>query len=102
MSILDKTAAQLGAAIKNGEVTVMQAVEASLSRIEKSESLYNCYVTVDREGALARALSPAFPLPSRTICVPGGFSPPVLPEYWGILSQPIPPRRSAIWKRRGP
>ena len=55
MSILDKTAAELGAAIKNGEVTVMQAVEASLSRIEESESLYNCYVTVDREGALAKA-----------------------------------------------
>lgn len=55
MDILDMTAVSLGAAIKNKEVTVKEAVEAALARIEEKESEYNCYVTVDREGALKQA-----------------------------------------------
>ena len=37
MQILGMTAAGLGAAIKNKEVTVMEAVEAVLSRIEEKD-----------------------------------------------------------------
>ena len=55
MQILGMTAAGLGAAIKNKEVTVMEAVEAVLSRIEEKEKEYHCYVTVDQEGALLQA-----------------------------------------------
>ena len=55
MSILDMTAVSLGAAIKNKEVTVLEATEAVLAQIEAKESAYHCYVTVDREGALAAA-----------------------------------------------
>lgn len=55
MSILDMTAVSLGAAIKNKEVTVLEATEAVLAQIEAKESEYHCYVTVDREGALAAA-----------------------------------------------
>ena len=55
MSILDMTAVELAAAIKNKEVTVKEATEAVLDQIEKSESTYHCYVTVDKEGALRKA-----------------------------------------------
>ena len=55
MNILDMTAVSLGAAIKNKEVTVLEATEAVLAQIEAKESEYHCYVTVDREGALAAA-----------------------------------------------
>lgn len=55
MSILDMTAVELAAAIKNKEVTVTEATEAVLAQIEASESKYHCYVTVDKEGALKQA-----------------------------------------------
>ena len=55
MSILDMTAVELAAAIKNKEVTVKEATEAVLDNIEKSESTYHCYVTVDRDGAFKKA-----------------------------------------------
>ena len=55
MNILDMTAVELSAAIKNKEVTVKEAVDAVLERIEQSEETYHCYVTIDREGALAQA-----------------------------------------------
>ena len=55
MSILDMTPVELAAAIKNKEVTVKEATEAVLDQIEKSESTYHCYVTVDKEGALRKA-----------------------------------------------
>ncbi len=54
MDILSMTAVSLGTAIKNKEVTVREAVEAVLSRIEEKESQYHCYVTVDKEGALSQ------------------------------------------------
>lgn len=53
--ILSMTAVQLAAAIKKKEVTVKEAVEAVLGQIEKTEETYHCYVTVDKEGALAQA-----------------------------------------------
>ncbi len=55
MKILEMTAVELGAAIKNKEVTVREAAEAVLERIEKQEEELHCYVTVDREGALKQA-----------------------------------------------
>lgn len=55
MGILDYTAVELGKKIKQNEVTAVDAAKAVLEQIEKSEPLYNCYVTVDKEGALKRA-----------------------------------------------
>lgn len=55
MSILNMTVVELAAAIKNKEVTVLEATNAVLEQIEKTESIYNCYVTVDKEGALKQA-----------------------------------------------
>ncbi len=55
MSILDLTAVELGKKIKAGEITAVEAVEASLAQIKALEPMLNCYVTVDEEGALKRA-----------------------------------------------
>ena len=49
------TAVELATAIKKKEVTVLEAVEAVLAQIERTENTYNCYVTVDKEGALMQA-----------------------------------------------
>lgn len=55
MSLLDMTACQLGAAIKNKEVTVLETTKAALAQIHEKEEKYHCYVTIDEEGALAQA-----------------------------------------------
>ena len=57
MSLLNMTAVELAAAIKEGKVTAVEAVKESLERIEEKESLYHCYVTVDKESAFAQAES---------------------------------------------
>ncbi|MGN0131307.1 MAG: Asp-tRNA(Asn)/Glu-tRNA(Gln) amidotransferase subunit GatA [Lachnospiraceae bacterium] len=55
MDILDLSAVELAVKIKAGEVTAVEATEAVLAQIEKSEETLNCYVTLDKEGALKKA-----------------------------------------------
>lgn len=55
MGLMNLTAVELGKKIKAKEVTVKEAVEAAIAQIEKSEDTLNCYVTVDKEGALKKA-----------------------------------------------
>ncbi len=55
MSITDMTAVQLAEAIRAGRTTAVEATEAVLTRIEAQDKIYNCYVTVDADGALAQA-----------------------------------------------
>ncbi len=55
MSILDYTATELAEKIKAKEVSAIDATKAVLEQIDKTEETYNCYVTVDKEGALRRA-----------------------------------------------
>ncbi|MBP3506102.1 MAG: Asp-tRNA(Asn)/Glu-tRNA(Gln) amidotransferase subunit GatA [Lachnospiraceae bacterium] len=55
MDLMSLTAVELGKKIAAGEVSVMEATQAALDRIEKLEPDYNCFVTVDKEGALAQA-----------------------------------------------
>ena len=55
MSILGLTAVELGSKIKSKEIAVKEAVEAVLGQIDKYDESLNCYVTVDRDGALKRA-----------------------------------------------
>ncbi len=55
MGILDFTAVELAEKIKSKEVSVREAVDAVLEQIDKTEENYNCYVTVDREGAIKKA-----------------------------------------------
>ena len=55
MGLLDLTAVELGKKIKAGEVSVVEATKAALDQIKEKDDLYNCYVTVDEEGALKQA-----------------------------------------------
>ncbi|MGN0316506.1 MAG: Asp-tRNA(Asn)/Glu-tRNA(Gln) amidotransferase subunit GatA [Lachnospira sp.] len=55
MSLLDLTAVDLANEIKAGKVSAVEAMEAVISQIEKTEGDYNCYVTFDKEKALAAA-----------------------------------------------
>ncbi len=55
MNITEMTATELSAAIRAGKTTAVEAAEAMLARIEEQDRIYNCYVTVDREGALRQA-----------------------------------------------
>ena len=55
MNILDLSAVELAAKIKAKEITVKEAAEAAISQIEKREKSLNCYVTIDKEGALKKA-----------------------------------------------
>ena len=55
MNVIEMTAAQLSAAIREGKTTAVEAAEAVLAQIEKEDKNYNCYVTVDRDGALTQA-----------------------------------------------
>lgn len=55
MDILAYSAVELSAAIKQGTVTAVEAMEAVLSRIDERERDINAYVTMDREQALKAA-----------------------------------------------
>ncbi|MBO5208890.1 MAG: Asp-tRNA(Asn)/Glu-tRNA(Gln) amidotransferase subunit GatA [Lachnospiraceae bacterium] len=55
MSLLDMTAVELAAAIKAGKTTAVEATKEVLAQIEAKEQLYHCYVTLDKEAALAQA-----------------------------------------------
>ena len=55
MKILDYTAVGLAKAIRNGEVTSPEAVQAVLTQIKEREESLHCYVTIYEEGALRKA-----------------------------------------------
>lgn len=55
MRITDMTAVSLAAAIREGKTTAVEATQAMLDRIEEEDKQLNCYVTVDKEGALRQA-----------------------------------------------
>ena len=53
--ILHLSAVELSRAIRAGKTTAVEAMEAVLAQIEKTDGQYNCYVTVARDKALAKA-----------------------------------------------
>lgn len=55
MQILDMTALEMGQKIKAKEISVREAVQASLDRITAVEDAVHSFVTVDTQGALKRA-----------------------------------------------
>ena len=55
MDLLNLTAVELGKEIKAGNATAVEAMEAVIAQIEKTEDNLNCYVTFDKETALANA-----------------------------------------------
>ncbi len=56
MDITSLSALELGAKIKNREISVLEATKAQLEKIKEKDSLYNCYITVMEEEALKRAV----------------------------------------------
>ena len=55
MNIQTLTEVQLGKKIKEKELSVREALEASFAQIDQTESQYHAYVTIDREGAYRQA-----------------------------------------------
>ena len=55
MDILSLSAVELGKKIKAGEISAMEATQATLAQIEKEEPRIHGYVTVDAQGALKQA-----------------------------------------------
>jgi aspartyl-tRNA(Asn)/glutamyl-tRNA(Gln) amidotransferase subunit A len=55
MGILDLTALELGRKIKAKEITSVEAVQAVLEQIRKTEPAVHAYVSYDEESALKRA-----------------------------------------------
>ncbi len=55
MGLMDLTAVELGKKIQNREVSVMEAVQASLDAIKKTEPHSNAFVTIAEEAAIERA-----------------------------------------------
>ena len=55
MDILSYSAVELGKAIKSGEVTAVEAMQAVLDQIDKTEETIHAYVTIDKEAALKKA-----------------------------------------------
>ena len=55
MGISELTALELGKEIKEKQISVREAVQASLERIHKYEDTVHAYVTLTEEAALAQA-----------------------------------------------
>ncbi len=55
MDLMSLTAVELSKKIRAGEVSVKEAVEASITAIKENEGALNAFVTVDEEGAYKQA-----------------------------------------------
>ena len=55
MEIMELTALELGRKIKEKEISVREAAQASLKQIAALDQKINCFVTIDEEAALKRA-----------------------------------------------
>lgn len=55
MDLLNLTAVELGKKIQSKETSAVEATSAVLAQIEKMDTTINSYVTVDKDGAMARA-----------------------------------------------
>ena len=53
--LMELTALELGAAIKKGEVSIVEATQAALEAVEAREEALNCFITRTGERALERA-----------------------------------------------
>ena len=56
MNLLDLTAVELANEIKNGNTTAIDAMKAVIDKVEAMEEGLNCYVTFDKEAAMAEAM----------------------------------------------
>ena len=70
MSLLELTATQLAAAIKEGRTTAVEAMQAVIEQIEDKEKELNCYVTFDKDAALEAARKAQEAIESGTLTGP--------------------------------
>ena len=100
MEIKDMTAVQLSAAIKEGKITVSDAVEASLAAVRASEASIHAFLLVDEEGARARAAEVQKKIDAGELTGPLAGVPPAVPaqplqqEKYRWHLAPIPADRS--------
>ena len=57
MEIIGMTALELADKIKNGEVTVKDAVEAYIKQIEEKDGQYNAFITVAEKEKLEQRIA---------------------------------------------
>ena len=55
MSLLDLTALELGAAIKKGETTAVEAAESCFARMKEMEPEVHAFINLDEERAMDQA-----------------------------------------------
>lgn len=55
MKLPDSSATQIAAAVRSGEISAQAVVSETLARIERDDSLYNCFTTVLTQSALQDA-----------------------------------------------
>ena len=70
MEIYELSALELGRKIKEREISVAEAVQASLEQIQKKEPQYHCYLTIDEEGAKKRSAAVQKQIDDRTLTGP--------------------------------
>ena len=55
MTLITRSAAELATALQQGETTSVECTTAFLDRIEATNSTINAFLSIDRNGALAKA-----------------------------------------------
>ena len=55
MNIVNMTATEIAAEIKNGKITAIDAVKAFCENIEKNENKINAFITTNKEKAIKKA-----------------------------------------------
>ena len=114
MDITSLTAVELGKKIKAKEISVVEAVKASIAQIEKVEKDVNSFVTLDKEGALKRAKEVQAKIDAGELTGPLAGVPVAIKDNMctkGLLTtcsskilynfvRPTQRRRSLIWKRQ--
>lgn len=70
MDILKLTATELAKKIASGETSSVEAVRAVIAQIRKTEETVHAYVTIDEEGALARAAEADGKIRAGELCGP--------------------------------
>ncbi len=100
---------------KRGKLSVVEAVKAAIDSIEAKEEKFNCYVTVQEEGAgksrelqkklmmeILQDLLRVYQLQSKIICVQKGLLQHVVLRFLKILSQLTQQRQFRILRRLVP
>ena len=114
MDITSLTAVELGKKIKAKEISVVEAVKASIAQIEKVEKDVNSFVTLDKEGALKRAEEvqkliddgkltgplAGVPVAIKITCVRKECSQPVVRRSWETSGRCSRQKQSRIWKKQ--